>query len=110
LKHIEVQYGWQVQSFTQDADGVDVVLTSPETGQTRRVRAQFLAGCDGAGSVVRQGLGIDLDMIDLRRLAVKELGPRRVAGMRWRSARPTATCIRPTKYPTSTRWPPAVST
>jgi 2-polyprenyl-6-methoxyphenol hydroxylase-like FAD-dependent oxidoreductase len=64
-KHIQVQYGWQVQSFTQDADGVDVVLTSPETGQKRRVRAQYLAGCDGAGSVVRQGLGIDLDMIDL---------------------------------------------
>ncbi|MDT5151152.1 MAG: hypothetical protein QOI01_2885 [Mycobacterium sp.] len=80
-KHIQVQYGWQVQSFTQDTDGVDVVLTSPETGQKRRVRAQYLAGCDGAGSAVRQGLGIDLDMIDLRRLAIKELGPHRIAAI-----------------------------
>ena len=29
---------------------------------------------------------------------------------RWRSARPTATCTRPTRSPTSTRWPPAGST
>jgi 2-polyprenyl-6-methoxyphenol hydroxylase-like FAD-dependent oxidoreductase len=81
MKCIQVQYGWEVQSFTQDPDGVDVILKSPETGQTRRVRTQYLAGCDGAGSTVRRGLGIDVDMIDLRRLAVKELGLRRIAGM-----------------------------
>jgi 2-polyprenyl-6-methoxyphenol hydroxylase-like FAD-dependent oxidoreductase len=81
MKCIRVQYGWEVDSFTQDADGVDVVLRSPETGQTRRVRTQYLAGCDGAGSTVRGGLGIDLDMIDLRRLATKQLGLRRVGGM-----------------------------
>lgn len=81
MKCIQVQYGWQVQLFSQDADGVDVVLTSPATGETRRVRTQYLAGCDGAGSTVRSGLGIDLDTIDLRRLTLKKLGLRRVAGM-----------------------------
>src|ERR1700738_4175590 len=48
-KHIQVQYGWQVQSFTQDTDGVDVVLTSPETGQKRRGLAEYLARGGGAG-------------------------------------------------------------
>jgi 2-polyprenyl-6-methoxyphenol hydroxylase-like FAD-dependent oxidoreductase len=81
MKCIQVQYGWQVQSFTQDADGVDVVLISPETGRSRRIRTQYLAGCDGAGSTVRRGLGIDLDMIDLRKLAIKELGLGRLGGM-----------------------------
>jgi 2-polyprenyl-6-methoxyphenol hydroxylase-like FAD-dependent oxidoreductase len=80
-KHIRVQYGWQLDTFTQDADGVDVVLKSEETGQTRRVRADYLAGCDGGGSRVRRGLGIDLDVIDLRRLVATKLGPRRTVGM-----------------------------
>jgi FAD binding domain/Aromatic-ring hydroxylase, C-terminal len=50
------------------------VIRSSATGKTRAIRAQFLAGCDGAGSVVRKGLGIRLDDIDPRRLALRELG------------------------------------
>ena len=79
-RHVTVQYGWGVESFTQDRDGVDVVLLS-STGERRTVRAGYLAGCDGAGSVVRRGLGIGLDSIDLRKVVAKELGPRRMLGM-----------------------------
>jgi 2-polyprenyl-6-methoxyphenol hydroxylase-like FAD-dependent oxidoreductase len=71
---IDIRFGWALERFTQDADGVDAVIRCTATGQTRTIRAQFLAGCDGAGSVVRTGLGIGLDDIDLRRLAVRELG------------------------------------
>jgi 2-polyprenyl-6-methoxyphenol hydroxylase-like FAD-dependent oxidoreductase len=71
---IDIRFGWALDTFTQDADGVDAVIRCPATGETRTIRAQFLAGCDGAGSVVRTGLGIGLDDIDLRRLAVRELG------------------------------------
>ncbi len=78
-QHIDVRFGWALDSFTQDDGGVDVVIRSTATGQTRRIRAGFLAGCDGAGSVVRQGLGIGLDDIDPRRLVVNELGIGRLA-------------------------------
>ena len=75
---IDIRYGWGLQSFRQDADGIDAVIRCTATGETRNVRAQFLAGCDGAGSVVREGLGIKLDDIHLYRLAARELGPRRI--------------------------------
>jgi 2-polyprenyl-6-methoxyphenol hydroxylase-like FAD-dependent oxidoreductase len=71
---IDIRFGWALESFAQDVDGVDAVIRCSATGETRAIRAQFLAGCDGAGSVVRNGLGIGLDDIDLRRLAVRELG------------------------------------
>lgn len=75
---IDIRYGWTLQTFRQDADGVDAVIHCSATGETRTVRAQFLAGCDGAGSVVRRGLGIELDDIHLYRLAARELGLRRL--------------------------------
>ena len=71
---IDLRFGWALETFSQDSDGVDAVIRCTETGGTRRIRAQFLAGCDGAGSVVRTGLGIGLDDIDLRRLAAREIG------------------------------------
>jgi 2-polyprenyl-6-methoxyphenol hydroxylase-like FAD-dependent oxidoreductase len=71
---IDIRFGWALETFTQDADGVDALIRCSATGETRAIRTQFLAGCDGAGSVVRNGLGIGVDDIDLRRLAVRELG------------------------------------
>ena len=71
---IDIRFGWALETFRQDTDGVDAVIRCSATGETRAIRAQFLAGCDGAGSVVRTGLGIGLDDIDLRRLALRELG------------------------------------
>jgi 2-polyprenyl-6-methoxyphenol hydroxylase-like FAD-dependent oxidoreductase len=75
---IEVRYGWALQSFHQDIDGVDAVIRCSATGQTCTVRTDYLAGCDGAGSVVRRDLGIDLHDIDIRRMAVRELGLRKM--------------------------------
>jgi 2-polyprenyl-6-methoxyphenol hydroxylase-like FAD-dependent oxidoreductase len=80
-RHIGVEYGWQVESFTQDTDAVDVLLRSSETRRTRKIRADYLVGCDGAGSTVRNALGIELDVIDLRRLVATQLGFRRTVGM-----------------------------
>lgn len=92
--HVTVQYGWAVESFTQAPDGVDVMLRS-SGGERRTVRAGYLAGCDGAGSAVRRGLGIGLDSIDLRKIVAKELGPRRMVGMlarawKWDRERPAS--------------------
>ncbi|MEV0358094.1 FAD-dependent monooxygenase [Nocardia sp. NPDC050697] len=75
---IEVRYGWGLVSFRQDSSGVDAVIRCTATGRTQTVRARYLAGCDGAGSVVRRELGIALHDIDLQRLAARELGLQRL--------------------------------
>ncbi|MGB0619079.1 MAG: FAD-dependent monooxygenase [Myxococcota bacterium] len=60
-KHVQVRFGHALESFTQDADGVTATIRETESGATETIRAQYLAGCDGAGSVTRKGLGIELD-------------------------------------------------
>ena len=58
---ITLRHLTSVESFTQDADRVDVVLADRSTGRTETVRARYLIGCDGAdGSVVKQ-LGVDYE-------------------------------------------------
>jgi 2-polyprenyl-6-methoxyphenol hydroxylase-like FAD-dependent oxidoreductase len=56
--HIEMRFGWQVQSFDQDADGVTVNAQCADDGSSEVWRAQYLAGCDGGRSLVRRALGI----------------------------------------------------
>ncbi|GAB3009202.1 hypothetical protein GCM10023080_089240 [Streptomyces pseudoechinosporeus] len=80
-RHVNVRYGWGLESFMQDDTGVDAVIQCTETGEPRRERASYLAGCDGAGSTARRGLDIGLDRTGLRRLVVRELGLRKVAAM-----------------------------
>jgi 2-polyprenyl-6-methoxyphenol hydroxylase-like FAD-dependent oxidoreductase len=77
-EHVSVEYGWGLERFEADPDAVTAHLVSLD-GQRRTVRAQYLAGCDGAGSTVRRQLGIGLDEIDLRKVLVHELGLSRVA-------------------------------
>jgi len=43
----------RLTSFTQDAHGVDAVLSSGES-----VHAEYIVGCDGAHSIVRKTLGL----------------------------------------------------
>jgi 2-polyprenyl-6-methoxyphenol hydroxylase-like FAD-dependent oxidoreductase len=50
---VRVLRGVAVAGFAQDAGGVDVELSDG-----RRLRAQYLAGCDGGRSLVRQAAGI----------------------------------------------------
>jgi 2-polyprenyl-6-methoxyphenol hydroxylase-like FAD-dependent oxidoreductase len=57
---IDVRFGWAFTSFEQDQDGVTATITETKTGNTEQVRAQYLAGCDGAGSVTRKQLGIEM--------------------------------------------------
>jgi 2-polyprenyl-6-methoxyphenol hydroxylase-like FAD-dependent oxidoreductase len=53
-----VEFGTKLLSFTQDADGVTTTLQHAG-GRTETVRAQYLAGCDGARGVVRAGCGVE---------------------------------------------------
>ncbi|MFF0041643.1 FAD-dependent monooxygenase [Streptomyces mirabilis] len=49
--------GVRVTGIRQDADGVDVDVSYPD-GATATLRARYLVGADGAGSTVRQSLGM----------------------------------------------------
>jgi bifunctional hydroxylase/dehydrase len=46
----------EVTGITQDADGVDLDVTTPDG--PKRLRARYVAGCDGARSTVRKLSGI----------------------------------------------------
>ncbi|HZC41892.1 MAG TPA: FAD-dependent monooxygenase, partial [Streptosporangiaceae bacterium] len=56
---VTVRFGQELTGFAQDAGGVTARIRVPG-GRTRRLRAGYLAGCDGAASTVRRGLGIEL--------------------------------------------------
>ncbi|WP_309569664.1 FAD-dependent monooxygenase [Deinococcus sp.] len=55
---VSVDWNTEVTGLSQDDTGVSVTLR--RAGQDEVVRAAYVAGCDGAGSVVRHALGIPL--------------------------------------------------
>lgn len=56
----DLRFGTELTGFDQDADGVTVRLRDA-AGAERSVRAAYLLGADGAGSLVRRLLGIGMD-------------------------------------------------
>lgn len=89
-RNVPVHYGWALDEFAETDHGVVATLVNPETGASHEVQAQYLAGCDGAGSLTRRQLGIGLDEIDLRSMLINELGLRttvRSLIRNWRSSR-----------------------
>ncbi len=55
---VDARWGTAFEDFQQDETGVTVTLRAMETGATETVRCDFLAGCDGGSSLVREKLGI----------------------------------------------------
>jgi 2-polyprenyl-6-methoxyphenol hydroxylase-like FAD-dependent oxidoreductase len=58
---INTWFGWNVESFAEDASGVSTLLHNRESGERREVRSRYLVGCDGGNSTVRRLLGITLE-------------------------------------------------
>jgi 2-polyprenyl-6-methoxyphenol hydroxylase-like FAD-dependent oxidoreductase len=58
LPSVSVRYGCELVSFAQDADGVTAQVRAG--GGTAAVRAAYMVGCDGGGSLVRRQLDIGL--------------------------------------------------
>jgi len=56
----DIRYGLTFERLDQDSRGVRAVLRR-ETGQPVEARARYLIGCDGAGSTVRQQLGVPFE-------------------------------------------------
>jgi len=60
---VNLHTGHEVAEMSQDDDGVDLVVRDLAAGGTRRVRARWLIGCDGATSAVRKWCGISWDSL-----------------------------------------------
>ena len=60
LPSVRVQYQTELESFHDDGAGVDATLLDRTSGRRTRVRAAYLAACDGADSAIREQLGIPL--------------------------------------------------
>ncbi len=58
---VRLRYNIGLESFRESADGVEATLRDSLTGATEVVTARYLIGCDGAGGMVRDALGINLD-------------------------------------------------
>jgi 2-polyprenyl-6-methoxyphenol hydroxylase-like FAD-dependent oxidoreductase len=57
---IALRYRTRLESFEASTDGVTAELHDLETGKRETVRADYLVGCDGAMSAIRETLGIGL--------------------------------------------------
>ncbi len=60
-RSVALNFGWRVTGFTEEEGCVAVDAERVADGETRRVTAQFLVGCDGPRSTVRKQLDIHYD-------------------------------------------------
>ena len=56
---VDIRFGHECEGFTQDGGGVTGSVRGP-AGETIRVRARFLAACDGGRSSIRKAVGAEL--------------------------------------------------
>ncbi len=59
LPSVNVRFGCELISFTQDTSSVTAVVQSVDSAD-ETIRASYLVGCDGGSSTVRKQLGIPL--------------------------------------------------
>lgn len=62
--HVDVRFGWALESLEQDGEGVTATIHNGKTDERKKIRADYLAGCDGAGSVARKSLNIPVNFIN----------------------------------------------
>ena len=65
LPTVTVMAGVQFESFEQTTTGIHALATTVDGSEEIRVKAQYIAGCDGAHSLVRELAGIEMPGIDL---------------------------------------------
>jgi 2-polyprenyl-6-methoxyphenol hydroxylase-like FAD-dependent oxidoreductase len=57
LRSVELRFGWRVERFVDDGDGVTIEATCLADNETRRFTGDYLVGADGARSAIRKQLG-----------------------------------------------------
>lgn len=70
LPTVRALYGWGVESIGQDESGVRVAIARRDGSDRRTLRAEYVVGCDGGRSVVREQAGITRTRSDHDRLMV----------------------------------------
>lgn len=85
--NIDVRFGWKLYGFEQSSTGVIAMVQATDNSDSLQVFAQYLIGCDGPNSRVRNFLNIDYDgtrdlvgelfIIHLRSDAIADLYPNR---------------------------------
>jgi 2-polyprenyl-6-methoxyphenol hydroxylase-like FAD-dependent oxidoreductase len=58
---VNLRHRCRLEAFEETSGGVTATLANLSTGARETVAAQYLVGCDGAGSAVRRALGIALE-------------------------------------------------
>src|SRR5690349_2867215 len=67
---IQTLYGWRVEAVDQNEGGVSVGIAQRDGFDSRTLHAEYMVGCDGARSIVREESGITQTRSDHDRLMV----------------------------------------
>jgi 2-polyprenyl-6-methoxyphenol hydroxylase-like FAD-dependent oxidoreductase len=67
---VETVYGWNAEGINQESDAANVVITERAGAARRTLRADYVVGCDGSRSLVREQAGITQTRSDHDRLMV----------------------------------------
>lgn len=68
LKTVDNRMGWAATAVTQDANGVRVTIKQEGGTATEELTAEYVVGCDGARSMVRDQIGIKQSGQDFEQL------------------------------------------
>ncbi len=69
LPSIDARYGWSATAVTQDEGAATITVAGPN-GEQETLAADFVVGCDGAHSIVREQMGIARGGVRLDQLMV----------------------------------------
>jgi hypothetical protein len=72
LANVDARFGWTAQKVEQDANGVRVTI-APDGGAPQAITADYVVGCDGGHSLVREQIGIARSGSDFNELMVLAL-------------------------------------
>ncbi|WP_129793770.1 FAD-dependent monooxygenase [Sphingosinicella sp. CPCC 101087] len=64
LEAVEILYGWTASDAEQNGDGVRLRVRREEDGEAHWLTADYLVGCDGSRSAVRESAGIGQTVLD----------------------------------------------
>jgi 4-hydroxyisophthalate hydroxylase len=73
LASVEARFGWVADTIEQDASGVRVTIAKDGGAEREVLEAEYVVGCDGGHSTVRQQIGIERGGADFNELMVLAL-------------------------------------
>jgi len=59
-RHVTLRHETELVDFNETEEGVSATIVDLKTGERTTVEAQYLIGCDGAGSAIREKLGVTM--------------------------------------------------